>query len=68
MGLNTVKFVIDKKGELRMEVVGGQGESCTAITKDIEVSLASAGSQQESGKLPEYYEGEGRIAVFNDLS
>ena len=68
MGQNTVKFTINKKGETRMEVIGGAGESCMEATKDLEVSLSNVGTKTDEGKMPEYYEGGRGISVFNDLN
>lgn len=68
MKQNTVKFSIDKKGEIRMEVIGGIGSSCTEVTKDLEVSLSNAGTKTDEGKKPEYYENEGSLSIFNNLS
>jgi hypothetical protein len=65
---NTIKFTIKPGGAINMEVVGGQGESCMDVTKELEVSLASAGNKTDEGKKPEYYEGGGGISVFNDLN
>lgn len=67
MAQNKVKFLIDKQGEITMEVIDGAGESCLAATADLEVSLASVGSKVDEGKKPEYYDGGGGISVFNDL-
>ena len=68
MGQNTVKFVVDRKGGINMEVINGQGESCLEATADLEVSLANAGTKKDSGKKPEFYDGSGGISVFNDLT
>jgi Protein of unknown function (DUF2997) len=65
---NTVKFTVKPGGQINMEVVGGQGESCTDVTKELEVSLAAAGSKSDEGKKPEYYEGGGGVSVFTDLN
>jgi Protein of unknown function (DUF2997) len=62
-----VKFTIKPGGAINMEVLNGQGESCVEVTKDLEVSLASAGQKIDEGKKPEYYEGGSNISVFNDL-
>jgi hypothetical protein len=67
MQQHTVKFTIPKGGGVRFEVIGGQGESCTLVTKDIELHLNRAGTRIEEGKKPEYYEGGPDINVFNNL-
>ncbi|CDQ41916.1 DUF2997 domain-containing protein [Virgibacillus salexigens] len=68
MSQHKVKFIIAPGGEINMEVLNGEGESCVEATKDLEVSLANAGSKTDEGKKPEYYEGGGGISVFNDLN
>jgi hypothetical protein len=68
MQQHTVKFKIKPGGGISFEVVGGQGESCTLVTKDIEMHLNRVGTQVDEGKKPEYYEGGPNISVFNDLN
>lgn len=65
---NTVTFTIKKGGNVSMEVIDGQGESCVDVTKDLEVSLASRANQVDEGKKPEFYEGGSGITVFQDLN
>lgn len=65
---NTVKFTVKPGGDIQLEVLNGQGESCIAATQELEVSLASAGKKVDEGKKPEFYEGGGGISVFNDLN
>lgn len=63
-----VKFKIKAGGEIKMDVIGGQGESCVIATQELEVSLANAGSKKaDEGKKPEFYDGGG-TTVFNDLT
>ncbi len=62
-----VKFTVAPGGSIEMEVVNGEGESCTLATREIQLSLASAGKKVEEGKKPEFYEGGSGISVFNDL-
>ncbi|MEB2276990.1 DUF2997 domain-containing protein [Bacillus sp. ILBB4] len=67
MEQTTVKFNIKPGGEIKMDVIGGSGESCVVATQELEVSLANAGSKKaDAGKKPEFYEGGG-TTVFNDL-
>ena len=62
-----VKFKIKPGGEIKMDVIGGQGESCVIATQELEVSLSNAGSKKaDEGKKPEFYDGGG-TTVFNDL-
>ena len=63
-----VKFTIKPGGEIKIDVLNGQGESCVVATQELEVSLANAGSKKtDEGKKPEYY-GGGGTTVFNDLT
>lgn len=63
-----VKFIIKPGGEIKMDVLNGQGESCVVATRDLEVSLANAGNKKtDEGKKPEFYDGGG-VNVFNDLA
>lgn len=62
-----VKFTIKPGGAINMEVLNGEGESCTLATRDLEVSLSNAGEKVDEGKLPEYYEDGLGTSVFNDL-
>lgn len=62
-----VKFNVKPGGQIKMDVIGGTGESCVVATQELELSLSSAGSKKaDEGKKPEYYEGGG-TTVFNDL-
>lgn len=62
-----VKFIIKPGGEIKMDVIGGSGESCVIATQELELSLANAGSKKaDEGKKPEYYDGGG-TDVFNSL-
>ncbi|WP_067923874.1 DUF2997 domain-containing protein [Alicyclobacillus shizuokensis] len=64
-----VKFTIPKGGGVKFEVIGGQGTSCTEVTRDIELHLSQAGGQLvEAGKKPEYYDDGPSVSVFNDLN
>lgn len=63
-----VKFTIGLGGTINMEVLNGQGESCTLATKDLEVSLMNAGDKVDEGKKPEFYDGGNNLSAFNDLS
>ena len=67
MAQSTVKFKIKPGGAINMEVIGGVGESCVDVTKELEVSLANAGTKTDEGKKPEYYGDSGGIDVFNSL-
>jgi hypothetical protein len=68
MNKTEVKFIIKPGGEIKMDVVGGQGESCVIATQELELSLAGAGSKKaDEGKKPEFYDGGG-TTVFNDLT
>ncbi|OXB94869.1 hypothetical protein B9L23_08380 [Parageobacillus galactosidasius] len=67
MQRHEVKFIIKPGGEIKMEVLNGQGQSCVDVTKDLEVSLVAAGEKIDEGKKPEYYQGGSNISVFNDL-
>lgn len=68
MQQSTVKFKIAPGGQINMEVIGGAGESCVDVTKELEVSLMNAGSRQvDEGKKPEYYEPDTGLNAFNDL-
>ncbi len=68
MNKTEVKFIIKPGGEIKMDVLNGEGESCTLATQDLEVSLANAGGvKADEGKKPEYYSGGG-TTVFNDLT
>lgn len=62
-----VKFTVKPGGEIKMDVLNGEGESCTLATREIELSLAKAGTKKDEGKKPEFYEGESGISVFNNL-
>jgi|GEM_PF-3113237 len=63
-----VKFTIKPGGEIKLDVLNGQGESCVVATQELEVSLANAGSKKtDEGKKPEYYDG-GNTTVFSDLT
>lgn len=62
-----VKFTIKPGGQIKLDVIGGQGESCVVATQELELSLANAGSSKsDEGKKPEFYDGGGAL-VFNDL-
>jgi hypothetical protein len=64
----TVKFNIKPGGQIKMDVIDGQGEGCVVATQGLEVSLANAGSKKaDEGKKPEFYDGGG-TTVFNDLT
>jgi hypothetical protein len=67
MQRNEVKFIIKPGGEIKMEVLNGQGESCVEVTKELEVSLLAMGDKVDEGKKPEYYSGS-TLQVFNDLT
>lgn len=63
-----VKFKIAPGGQINMEVMDGQGESCVDVTKELEVSLFNAGSSRvEEGKKPEYFEPDANLSGFADL-
>lgn len=67
MNQHEVLFTVKPGGEIKMDVVGGQGESCVVATQELEVSLANAGSKKaDEGKKPEFYDGGG-TDVFNSL-
>jgi hypothetical protein len=68
MQQHQVKFTIPQGGGVKFEVMGGQGESCTLVTKEIELHLSKAGSKVEEGKKPEFYEDGPNLQVFNDLN
>lgn len=68
MNRTEVKFIIKPGGEIKMDVLNGQGESCVIATEELELSLANAGSKKKAEeKKPEFYEGGG-TDVFNDLT
>jgi hypothetical protein len=68
MNQHKVKFTIPKGGGISFEVIDGQGQSCSLVTKDIELHLSSNSRVVSEGKKPEYYEGTPNINIFNDLS
>jgi len=68
MQQHKVKFTIGKGGGIKFEVVDGQGESCTAVTQDIEMQLSRVGTVVNEGKKPEYYDQGPDLNVFNDLN
>lgn len=68
MQQHKVKFTIAPGGNINMEVLNGQGESCVLATRELEVSLANVGDKIDEGKKPEYYNGSSNISVFNDLN
>jgi len=68
MEKHMVKFTIPKGGGIKFEVIGGHGETCTKVTKDIELHLSSVGRVVDEGKKPEYYDNGPNLEVFNSLN
>lgn len=64
MELQEVLFVIDKQGNLKLDVQNGSGPSCKDLTENIERALQAAGATEfESGDKPELYEMNDTIHV-----
>ncbi len=63
---NKVKFTIGQAGGIKLEVIDGQGESCMAVTEELELHLSSVGEKTDGGKKPEFYDGDGPSSVFHD--
>lgn len=63
-----VKFTIKKGGGIAFEVMNGEGNSCSLVTKDIELHLSTAGKVVSEGKKPEYYEQGPDMDVFQTLN
>ena len=68
MNQHKVKFTIPKGGGISFEVMNGQGNSCTTVTKNIELHLSTNSRVISEGKKPEYYEQSPSINVFQDLT
>lgn len=57
MKQHKVKFTIARGGGIKMEVIDGEGASCEEITRDLELHLSRVGEKVDSGRKPEYYQG-----------
>lgn len=55
MKKNEIQIVIGKAGGINIDVVGGQGTSCTNVTKELEIHLSNRNVSSE-GKKPEYFD------------
>lgn len=52
MKIETIKVVIDKNGELKLEVEGVEGSNCIELSREL---LAALGSEIATELKPEYY-------------
>jgi hypothetical protein len=68
MNAHKVKFTIPKGGGISFEVIDGQGQSCTQVTKNIELHLSQAGTKISEQKKPEYYEDGPDLNVFQTMN
>lgn len=68
MNQHQVKFTISKNGSVQFEVLNGQGQSCTVVTKDIELQLQKNGTLIDEGKKSEYYDQSPDVTLFQKFS
>ena len=53
---NRIRFTISKDGQVKMEVMNGEGESCLLTTQEIQQRLVMNGMNQTgAGEKPEFY-------------
>ena len=53
--MDELEITIDKDGNVTVKVVGGEGDRCVKLTRDLEVAL---GLVESRDLQPEYYEDE----------
>jgi len=64
MQINEIEVVIDKKGQVQVHVTGVKGESCLAITNELEKALGDEVASREL--TAEAFESES-IATQNQI-